>query len=663
MSAQTPFLLTQLDAQGNEVPYSGKYYYEDSSLHLTLQDMFLGAVKQARFRLYNKLTPDEDGYSTFSIFFDFSEAFTFGKDGVRYDTSFANSLRKFIKISVAVGSINSDVTTQTSHEISSTFHVEIDTPIYGILFFRDQSEFNSATTNGTLQRRYIMVPYFPNPGEFISFTISVTIPSVQEENFLEKALGFPVKQAEYKSPVTAAEFSSSLMALQQQHVTGGSADHQMLVTYVGPVDLYLLPSLSGAATYPYIQGMLGRAANRGYIFSDNGIDMFFNVQQPIIFSQYPLSHGFFSSTTTQNYYKGLPTEISTVGGTLSLTPDTSDRLVYDTILELTYTLYEVLSFFGHTGTQPQTEHDAYAAKLYDIVATLFSNYIQANGQNYWFYNPETHTTLNILPSFDAAMSNIWASLFSNFLNALRDAFPATFNTSAPISPKYDYISTFDCIMDYFDSIEDVCDFSYLYDKSIWQRPPTQIVASYQAVRLFYSVFIAMAALHGLKRTITSAPNLTAGQKATFVASLTYFDELSKGLATFFAKHVQPWLALIDETKQSGNNIDLLSDIDSVIFPIFASGASADFVLGLPGTISKQFWHLIQKVYFYRGVFTNSTPMVLTHSQPVQDIHEGVTWVLDDFDGEKSSVTWLLANMSEKESEKLFSLKVSVAAII
>ena len=660
MSTQNPFILKEVDEHGNETVHSEHYYYETSQLHLTLQDMFLGTSKYARFRLYNNLSPEEDVYTTFSVLFDFSEGFTFGRDNVRYDTSFLNSLRKFIKISVAVGSTNSDVTTQSAREISSPFHVEIDTPIYGIIFFRNQDEFNAAVANNNLQNRYILVPYFPNPGEFISFSIYVEIPSVQEENFLEKALGFPIKQAEYKTPISAAEFSKLLMTLQQQYITGGTTAHQMLITYVGPIDTSLL--IGGAARYPYIQGMLGRAANRGYVFSENGMDIFSNVRQPIIFSEYALSHGFFSESTSNNYYKGLPTEISTSGNTLSLIPNTSDRTADSFMLELTLTLHEILSLMGYPGEQPTPDYIAYATKLYDIISVLFSNYITASGYDYWEYNPDTHATSSPLGSFDAALTHIWASLFSHFLNALHNSFPSIFNTSA-IVPAYNYVHEDVCLADYFNTIEHTCNFSYLDTTSIWQKTPSQILASTRSIKLLYTVFVSMSLLYSMEKSLLNSPGVTPGQKTSLLSELAYFNKLSTNISIFFAKHIQPWAYLIDETKASGSGVDLLTDLDTTIFPFFAVGASADFVLGLNGTIHRQFWHLIQKIYYYRGVFTEVAPMVLTHTKPVNSIQDGVELTLNDFDAEKSSIVWFLSNISEKEAEKLISLKMSVAAII
>jgi len=660
MSIQTPFYLTKVNDAGVEVPYTEEYYYTESELHLTLRGMFLGTTKSTKFRLYNNMSPDEDAYSTFSLLFDLSEAFTFG-DGVRYDTTFHNSLRKFIKISVQVGSVESDVTTQAAHEVSSPYHVAIDTPIYGVIFFRNQDEYNAAVSNGALHLKYLLIPYFPNPGEYISFTISIKIPSEQEENFLEKALGFPIKQAEYKSPVTAAELSKSVIDLQRQYITGGSADHQILISYVGPIDTSLL--IGGAARYPYMHGMLGRLANRGYIFSQNGVDIFSNVRQPIIFSVYPLSHGFFSNSTVQNYYKGLPSEISTVGGSLSLLPDTSDRTSDMFIFELTTTLAEITTYLGQIGEQDSIEHNAYVTKLYDILSNLFTNYINNNGLENWVYNPETHNAFSPLDSFNAALTNIWASAYSNFLVALQQAFPTIFNTTAPLVPKYDYISQIDCILDYFDVAEDLCDFSYLHTKSIWEKTPSQIVADNQSVRLLHAVLMSLSILKSTKTILLAAPGLTAGQKTTLAAELNYFDELILGISTFISKHVLPDAQLLDETKESGSGTDLLADLDSVIFPFFVITAGADYLLGLNTTISRQFWHYVQKLYYYRGVFTDIAPMLLTHTKPVADIRENATAVLNDFDGEKSYSIWFLSNIAEKEADKLISLKVRIAAII
>ena len=182
------------------------------------------------------------------------------------------------------------------------------------------------------------------------------------------------------------------------------------------------------------------------------------------------------------------------------------------------------------------------------------------------------------------------------------------------------------------------------------------------MRLLYATLTSAAILKSLKTLLLDAPGVTSGQKSTLTTELSYFDELTTGLATFIAKHLVHDLNIIDETKMSGST-DLLADLDSVIFPMFAISASADYLLGLESTIAKQFWHYIQKVYYYRGVFTNIPPMVITHSKPVVDIRDGVTLVLDDFDAEKSSVTWMLSNISEKEAEKLISLKMHVAAII
>jgi len=660
MSLQSPFRLTYFDEQGVERPYSEKYFFEESPLALSLRDMFLGTAKAVRFRLYNNLTSDEDFYSTFALKFDLSEGFTFN-DQVRYDTAFDNSLRKFIKISLKMGTVGADTISQDTYELSSPFHVVIDTPIYGVLFFRDKDAYNAAVANSNLQLRYLLIPYFPDPGDFISFSIGVQIPSRFEDNFLEKALGFPTKQSHYKSPVTAPEISRSLLSLQRQYVTGGSAAHQTLATYIGPLDTALL--INGAARYPYIEGMLGRLSNRGYLFSSNGYDLFSSVKQPILYSVYPLSHGFFSASTTQSYYKGLPKEINTISGQLALIPDTSTRSAKEFMLELTATLAEITTYLGAPGDQPIAEHNLYAQKLFDIISNLFVNYINNNGPAYLEYNPETGNTNTQLDSFDASLTHIWASAFSHMLNALVSALPGVFNTTAALAPSINYIEEYACILDYFETIEEVCDFTSLASKSIWAKPPSEIIGNQQSMDLFYSLYLSLAILKSIKTILLASPGLSSGQKTTLENELSYFDELLRGVGIFFSEHVFPYLHVIDETKMSGTSSDLLTDIDSVIFPVYTAAASADYILGTYSTISRQFWHLIQKIFYYRGVFTEISAMVLTHTQPANYIQDDVPAVLNDFDGIKSSILWFLSNIAEKDSEKLISLKMSVTAII
>lgn len=667
MSLINPFLLMYVDESGTEHPVLDPYYYEESELHLSLNDLFLGTTKYTVYRLYNNLTADEFQYSSILLKFDISEAFTFFKD-VRYDDIFDSSLRKFIKLLVTVGAINSSSFVGDSYEISSEFHVLTDDAINGILFIRDPNIYNSAVLNQDLRRKYILIPYFPGPGDYVPIKISVAIPSKFEDAFLEKALGFPPKQANLKSPISAGEFSASLMALQNSYAIGGTQGHKTLINSIGPIDIQLMSIYGGSAKYPYSLGMLNRASNRGYIFSSNGIDRFSNVTQPILYSVYDLTNPFFIDNTTPsaiNYYKGLPNVIDSSTGVISLIPDNTNYRTQDTWqLELVTTIFEALSFFGVQNNQNLTDYNQYAGVIFNIVHSLLRRYHNANGEQYILYDPATQTGSATSHSYNSALMWIWASALDSFLLGLIDAFPSHFSEGTPNLPPIRYIEPDGCIESYFDTLVASCDFSSLYDKSIWSKSPNQIVGDFQTSRLTAFTALSIAMLKSILVSIENADFITPGQIASLQTSsnIDYFNKLSNGFAKFISKHLIKDSRIIDESKQTGTT-DLLLPLDDSVFPAFVYGMSSDYILGKDSTISRQFWHYIQKVAYYRGVYSNVFQLILTHSQPTTSIENNITGVLNDLDVEKISIVSLLSNISEKQSEKLFSLKANITAII
>ena len=665
MSLTNPFLLTYVNESGVEAPVMDHYFYVDSEIHLSLKDVFLGTKKHAVYRLYNNLTGDEFQYSTILLKFDISEAFTFFKD-VRYDTLFESSLRKFIKIEATVGGINSSSFAGRSYEISSEFHVNVDTPVNGILFINDNTMYNTALLNESLRRKYIIVPYFPNPGEYVPIKISVSIPSEFEDNFLEKALGFPPKQANFKSPLSAGEFSQSIAALQKLRATGGTQGHKVLISTIGPIDLQLISVYGGAAKYPYSLGMLNRASNRGYIFTSFGLEWFSDVTQPILYSKYSLSNPFFvDNPSSLNYYKGLPSVLDSSTGTIELLPDNTNYRTQDTWqLELTTTLFEALAFFGILGEQAETEYRQYAGKLFNIVHSLLHRYHAASGEQNVLYNPALQAGANTSDVYNSALMWIWASALDSLMLGLNEAFPGDLPLGTPVLQPIKYIEQEDCIETYFDIPTLECDFSSLTDKSIWSKPPSQIYGTFHTARLTAITALSLAMLKTILSSLKHAETTTQGQLATLQtsANIAYFNRLSKGFATFISKHLIKHSGILDETKQTGN-MDLFFPLDDAVFPAFVYSMSADYILGKNSTISKQMWHFIQKTAYYRGVYTDVFAMLLTHTKPVETISDDIDSVLNDLDSEKISIVSFLSNISEKQSEKLFSLKADITAII
>lgn len=662
MSLQKPFRLTVVTENGEEpFPYDTDYF-DESPLELTLRDMYLGTAKEVTFRLYNEIPEEVAGYyNTVLVNFDLSESFTFA-DGVRYDTLFGNSLRDFLKIYLKIGPIGSDNTSQNELEISSVFHANLDTPIVGIIFSSDNDTYSSASLNTYLTNKYLIVPYFPNPGEFVSFTIGIKIPNKFTEDFLVKALGFPGKQGVYKTPISSPAFLKSVQELQIQNLIGGSAQHQKLIGIVGPVGLNEFNL--GNPQIEFAEGMLGRVASRGYLYNSSGLNVFSNVLQKNIFTD-NLSY-FTTSAFLPSYYNdGLPKTIAVNSSyDLVLAPSTSSRKTSYTLLELASLIPEALTYYERPGEQPQSEIAQIAQRVLDVGNYHTQRLITFTGtdkQDYYSY--ASGFSGNTLTSFENEVVNIGISALSHAFYALFYALPDIFPMYSALSRYYVINET--CLTDYFDVVvegQQVCDFRFR-PSSIWSSHPNEIAANSTSMELLSSVLLSMSIVLSVVKNIKDNPNIEYSVKQTLDTQLSYFYDLSRNLAIFTIKHLAPYWDIINEVSQSGSGDIQIGSLDTSVFYAGVSLNAADFILEDYMSISKQFWTYLQKLYFYRGVYTNTTAMILTRTKPAQYLSDDVVGVLEDLDGPKTRRLAFLSNITEKEAEKLISLKMFVQSII
>ena len=668
MSITSPFRLTVLDSSGIEVPYSpDEYYHVPSVLDITLQEMFLGATKEAVFRLYNNIPQDLDVYDVISLHLDLSEAYTFAED-VRYDTLFDDSLRKFIKIYVKVGTIGSDSLSSVSSEVSSVYHALLDDAKIGLLFVRNPDTFQNVVANPTLMEQYIPVPYFPDSGDFVSFAVGLVIPSKFEEQFLEKALGFPIKQAAYKSPVSAAALASATKDLQKDVVISGNAPQLILLNEVGIFD----SSQWTANSVPFLEGMWARVANRGGYYTNGTLDRFSNVNLPPIFSHLPTTHSYFVDGSSPSYYNdGFPITLQATASSLLLQPSSTQRDTNKFLEELALVLHEVWSFFGEPAGIPGPVHDTYVEKLSDIVAkqlnaiALLSANETAIGLTY--SHGLGYGSVPASASFERGNILASISLLASFVEALRVAFPGMSVQPVTYTP---YLPV-NCISPYFDTGTEAdfqaCSFKAYGEKSFWSVSPNQLDVN----KLAYlrSTLLIAELLRNTHVLINNASGVSSAEKQTLQTELdSYFYPLAKNLAIFVSKHIAPLIDIIDESKENGAANEFSPPLTVPIgleesFQMFAILASATTLLEREETISKQFWHYIQKYYWHKGVYTELPAMLITHTQPAQHISDNVSAVLSDIDMEKSATNWFLSNYIETESEKLISLKAEARAII